>query len=659
MNKKHQKKYVEKHVTKSMVVALLAFTMVLQLCFSSVSLASMGYGGYYDNDGYYDDYGKDQPKLKNITRTYDDGTKYTAEYGYDDKGNLISEKIKEPDGSKSTSKRTYKNDVLVLKTDYEYDASRKIETTDTSEYGDEGYPAHKLQTYKFSDGTSQSHEVWYLRGHLVQKSVDIDRDGIVEQVDCTYDDQDKMLTRISSSTDGSTGQEEWQYDGSGEVSQYQASEYDADDQVKTTNLIRLEGEGESRNRYTLETTDMGEHGVYKKEVWARAADGQPIKKITTYPDSSQSTENYTYDADGDEILYTKASHDGTTEKRETRYSKDGQEVVYTDGRGNTMHSLSSYDQISGQSTDETTENNADGSYRYTKRVIGDDYGVVSYLTEEKSADGTYTERTLRSDGSSTAKEKTSDGVVTVTEKDAEGEIISLHKTMPDGTTAETTCTKGDHGEVANEVTRYSDGSEDRTDYEYDESSEPVKWTETRRNGVSAVTVVQYTNEDKSWGNQTTTFNNGYEVIYTHEMVGNDTEQIMFTYSAGDVYQDILLGKGLEAYNVKTIYRDGRTEEVSLDLRKDEDYSLSFEQSALLMSRYNSFIEQAWTVLPSQAGAEAASEAEETVPEAAPGEAAEAAPEEAAEAAPAVAEAAPAAAAAAPAAAPEATLSNAA
>lgn len=616
MNKKHQKKYVEKHVTKSMAAALLAFTMVLQLCFSSVSLASVGYGGYYDDYGYYGDYGKDQPKLKNITRTYDDGTKYTAEYGYDDKGNLISEKIKEPDGSKSTSKRTYKNDVLVLKTDYEYDASRKIETTDTSEYGDEGYPAHKLQTYKFSDGTSQSHEVWYLRGRLVQKSVDIDRDGIVEQMDCTYDDQDQMLTRISTSTDGSTGQEEWQYDESGEMSQYQSSEYDAARQIKTTNMIRVEGEGESRNRYTLDIRDAGENGILKQESWTRLADRKPIKNITTYPDGSQSTENYTYDADGDEILYTKANGDGTTKKRETRYTKDGQEVVTTDDRGNTVRSVSSYDKISGLSTEETTENNADGSYRHTKKVINNHYDVMSYLIEEKTADGTktYIERSQRPDGSLLTKEKDDEGIVTVTERDAEGDITSLHKTMPDGSTAETTLTKRDDGEVASKVTRYSGGSEDRTDYEYDKDGDIVKWTETRRNGVSAVQVIQYTNEEKSSGDQTTTFNNGYEVRITNELIDSDTQQMNIIYSVGDISQEIWTEKGDGSINIKTVYRDGRTEETSLDLSDGESYYLRLEQLRHFMDRYRSFIEQAWTVLPTQAGAGAAPE---TAPAAAP------------------------------------------
>lgn len=609
MKKKQWNRRVMKHVSKCTAVSALAFTMVLQLCFSFTSLASSGYQDsdypYWDepyNGSYSSWYDDSDRKLTDVTRTYDDGTTYTSKYKYNEQGKLISGSIKEPDGSKSTIKRTFNGEILVSETNYEYDADNKSELTKTLEYREDGYPSHTLQKYKYSDGTSQSTEVWYIAGSSPQKYIQINVDGSTEQTDYTYDEQGQLLTRAMSSSDGSTSQEEWQYDGSGEEMQYKSYEYDAARQTKSTMEMRMEGEGSSQTKYTLKTKDLGDGEVYKEESWLRAEDNQPTKQITTSPDGSQITESYTYNADGDVTLYIKNNSNGTTQRRETFNTKDGKETLYTDGGGNSIRTTYSYDKITDQRTEEETAAFADGSSSYKKSVTDSRYNELSYLYREKKADGTeiYTEKTYKSDGSSTIKEKTEDGTITVTEKDSQGENTAIHTTLSDGTRADTTWTRQEDGKELSEVTRYSDGTEDRIDYEYNESGQNVKSTETRRNGVSAVVLVQYNGSDGYAGTQSVTFNNGYQVTFNREFIDAETERITFTYSVGDVYQDIVLEKDDEYINIKTIYRDGRTEESSLNLDNYEDYYLQYEKVDMIYDRYSSFLEQAFGVLPSQA-----------------------------------------------------------
>lgn len=581
MKRKQMKKHVLKHASKCMAVRVLAFTMVLQLCFSFTALAyakdfSYGYPYWDDPDaGYYSRYDDNERKLTDVTRTYDDGTTYTSAYRYDDKGNLISADIKEPDGSKSSMTRTYRGETLVSQTTYEYDASDKSEETDVTEYAENGYPAHTLQKHKYSDGTSESEEVWFIDRSKPQKYVAVDTDGITTQIDLTYDEEGQEIARVTTSSDGSTKQEEWRYNEFGDVTYYKLDEYDALVQEKNTSETRIEGEGESKVKYITET------------------------KILI--DGSQSTANYTYNADGEEILYTRNHSDGTTEKRETFHTKTGKETVYTDGKGLTGRSTVSYDTKNNQTVSEETISMADGSSSYMKCIYDEYYNTVYYLYKEKKADGTeaYIEKNYKPDGSCTKKEKSADGVITVTEIDADGNTVIRHSTLMDGTKTETSWTWQENGLVTSEVTRYSDGAEDRINYEYDENGNLVKKTETRRNGVSAVYLVQHNETDRFTGTQTITFNNGYQVAYTAEIIDADTEQIAFTYSVGDVYQDIIVEKGSENLYLKTIYRDGRIEEASLNMNSDEDFYQKYEKVIVISDRFDSFLEQAWSVLPSQ------------------------------------------------------------
>lgn len=626
MRKKQIRSYVKRHVSKSSAAALAACTVILQLCLSSVSFAEIrGFDYYapnYYSDNHYDsgdDYGNSNShdydvyyggdsKLKRITRTYEDGTKYTADYAYNNRGDLISKKVKKPDGSKSALSKTYKGDVLVSASSYEYDAVSKEEDTSATEFSDEGYRTHSLAVRKRSDGTVDKREIWYVgAGEDFQKLLITLTDGTVEKTDYVYDDQNRLIIRTTTTSNGDMSQEEWQYDEWGEVLLVRSADYDAASRTKTSVQKRVEGEGNSRTIYELKTFEADEGESYQTETWSREGDGQPIKEVTSYSDGTQSTAAYTYNAEGNETLYTRTNRNGTTERRETVFTKDGENRTYWDSEGNITHSSSFYDQVAGLMTTERTEDSRDGSYSYSKKVYRG-YERVLYISKERSADGreVYTEEALQPDGSEIKKEKTSDGVITVTNWDEDGEVTGIRKTMPDGLTGDTVITYREDGEAAAEETRYSDGSVDKTDYEYNEKGDRIRWTETRRNGVSSVTQAEY-DEDGDPSGQIITFNNGYEVQITDEFFDGDAERGVLTYSEGEVYQDIILESG-NSFNIKTVYRDGRTDEVSLNLDTPGSSSLMLKEKLAWLDRFNSFIELAWTVLPSQTvdGAESAS-----------------------------------------------------
>lgn len=88
MKKQKMKKHVMKHAAKCTAIAALTLTMALQPCFSFTSLADSG--GYGEGYSYLDDpsyvlswFEKNERKVTDVTRSYDDGTKYSARYQYD------------------------------------------------------------------------------------------------------------------------------------------------------------------------------------------------------------------------------------------------------------------------------------------------------------------------------------------------------------------------------------------------------------------------------------------------------------------------------------------------------------------------------------------------------------------------------------------------
>lgn len=586
-------------------VCTAALTMALQLCFSFTSLAYYGYGRGYDSDYpyqddpdygsyyYWDDSGR---KVTNVTRTYDDGTTYTAQYKYDALGHLVYSNVKKPDGSKHTKNKVYNGELPVSESVYEYDGVSKTEMTDAIEYGAEGYPAHEVQTARYKDGTSESEETWFLSYDMPLKIVATDKSGVVTQTDYTYNEDGRMLTAVSAGTDGSFYQEERQYDEQGYTSYYKISEYDAYDLTAGTEEMRYEGEGDSRNQYTSNTVAYADGTVYKSETWRRELDNRIVKRVLTDVDGAQTTENYAYDPEGNETLYTKTDGSKTVEKRETTRTSYGSRTVETDSRGYTSVSSEDYDPKTGKTTSESRMNGPEGYYTYRKVIRNEDYSTEYAVYQTKYGDGTesYYELSYNSDGSIIKTERFEDGTAKVTTYDSEGNTVGCKETLADGAYSETIWQNREDGRTANEVKRYSDGSEDRIDYEYDESGKLVRETETRRNGVSAVREYQYSPADGYISALNVTFSNGYYMASTLQNISDDVEQTVMAYSVGDVAQVVIVYYDNGQIVGKTTYRDGRTEDFALDLYSYDSYlDDNYGKLGEVQKYYDSFMEQAW------------------------------------------------------------------
>lgn len=609
MREKENKRHVMKRAVKGTAALAVALALVLQPC--SAFTAQAYYYGYdgdypYEDDPDYNSYYWDNEgrKVTSVTRKYDDGTKYTAEYKYDANGHLVQSNVKKPDGSSSTMSRVYNGDVLISDASYKYDGTSKTETAETNEYAVEErvssvYQAHSLTKTKYADGTSESVESWYAGYGMPSRIISVSTNGITYQEDYTYNERRQELTLNAVGSDGSVGRQETQYDEEGEILSYSSYVYDASEQSIESTVRRYEGEGSGRTLYLAETWARGDSGEYKKETWRRITDMQVIKTVSTDPDGSQTTENYTYNLDGDETLYTKTSSDGTTQKRETTNTGNGTRTVSTDGRGNTSVSTTTYDKVGGLTTEESTYSYEDGSTSYRKQVYRDNYTIQTSIYRDTAADGTetYSERMLDPDGGSTTRTKDSEGIVSVTKSDAQGSMVSSNETRPDGTATVTTWEKQEDGRVSAKITRYSDGTQDRVDYEYDANGNTVRETETRRSGVAAVTETLSDGARWNTGTSTITFNNGYQVVSTVGYTDESTMQFSVAYSVGDIAQDILIEKEDESIYVKVVHRDGGVEEASVDITGG-----GYEQYEALMAigrRYEEFLEQAWNVLPQE------------------------------------------------------------
>lgn len=610
MRKKSPCSTVMRNITRYAITAVTTLALMVQPCLMQVTFATTG---YYSKESNYPDW--DDPdfnysyyweedisrKITNVSRSYSDGTKYTATYKYNDQGNMTDANIKEADGSRITIKRVYSGENLVSSTLNEYNAEYKVESTHLTEYGNEQTPTHELITYSYSDKTTARDEQWFYSSEAPLKKIKVERSGTTATTEYTYTEQGSPLTSRSISSDGSESTTEYRYDGEGNTIYYKEYEYDSILDVRSSSEAWLEGDYETGIAHAVEIEIHSNDPEHRIESWTRMSDNSLSKRIVTNTDGSQYTEEYSYDSDGLETLYTKTGNGIPTERRETTKTADGTTTTYSDGVGNRSVSSDSYDKINQLSSQEVTTTNADGSSSYTKRVYShEDYTYTVDIVREKTADGveTYRELTEDKDGNSTVKEKDKDGTITTTVKDAAGNERSKSKILSDGTRSDTSYEYHVNGEVATILVKYSDGRQDRSDYEYNENNDIIKLTESRRNGVTAVILMQYgTNEGTVSGS--ITYNNGYSASWSY-VQSNENNSYTGSFSHGEVAQDMVSAAGTQIH-VKTTYRDGRIDEFSANY-EDEAFYLGdgFEKILAISDRLDSFIDEAWTILPNQA-----------------------------------------------------------
>lgn len=540
--RQREKKQRERRLAKKYVVrrffkrtAVAATTFILATQ-PCFSFSTLAYTGAYE----------DERRLTEMVETYSDGTKRIYENKYDENGNLIYSSISN------------------------------------------------------LDGTSESQEVWYHDLNVPVKKIKIDTNGEREQTDYVYDGQGNLLEVNYFSSGGNTNQEAWQYDEYGNQLYYKLSSYNASNQVTRTEETLYGGQQFDSPIYTLETTVYSEGNMDRKEIWRREEDNQIIKTVATDSDGYQTTEEYLYDLDGKEILYKKISGNGLVETRETTTSENRKEIVYSDNKGNKTRISSEYDTENCRKIEESMENKEDGSTSYQRLVYRDEYELESYIVRDKTADGleTYIEAAYNTDKSSIRKVKREDGTISETITDAQGYDISEKETKPDGSYSNTSWERSEDGKVVRMATKHSDGTVSWSEFEYDVNGNWIKVKEMRKNGVYAVREKRIDDTEKGTGTVTLIFNNGCQVIESFEEIAEDTFQNSILYSGGDVAQDILVEKEKENAYYKRIYRDGRTEEVSIDLKKESQMARD-ERYNLILEHYAAFIEASWNILPSQ------------------------------------------------------------
>lgn len=559
---------------------------------------------YWDSseDGSYSYYTADERKVTKVNKTYDDGTHYTAEYQYNSDGQLIYSAVKEPDGSRSTTSRSYKNATDYTEKSYEYYAGTGREITYTADYGEEGYPLHSLRTIR-DGGSETSLEVWYIDLLTPSKYIEKDADGLVTQTDYTYNEAGDKLSTISVSSNGDIESEEWRYGEDGSRNYYKQYSYDAALNKSETSELSASGTGEHISYYTINLVDYGNGTVFKTEYWLDGQDELVNRIVRTLPDGSQITENYSYNSDGQETLYTKSEGDTVTARRQTTYRGNETETVSVDSSATTTVT-SSTDPRTGRTTEEQTAQYKDGTRRYTKEVLADGIYPVSYQIQETYSDGTgfSSESIYNSDGSNITTEHWEDGTVVVIGEDADETTVSYSLTLPDGTTGVTAWERREDGQPTSRTVSYSDGSMDRIVYEYDADGELIKETEMRRNGISAVTEMVPESAGSDNGVMTITFNNGFQVVNTF-VETEDSNFIEIAYSAGDIAK-VTFRYENDLFLIQTTYRDGRTEETT---RYIPDTNAYYEARELLNTSedyYDDFLEQAWSYVPAQTEAQA-------------------------------------------------------
>lgn len=584
--------------------AVMAFLLACQPCvFDSEAKLRYGYGYDWDDYGdypswddpyYYEHYYEDSydnPKVEAVDRTYEDGSRYTAEYKYNEQGDMIYADIREPGGDRTVLKRTYQGAELKSISNYTYETKTKEESTQTVEFRENETPTHGLFRETYADGTSQTDEIWYAGEDLPQKHVRTNPDGTTEQVEYTYDDAWNVLSISASASNGSVMRRDTQYDGDKREISYREYGYDAETQITDTKEVYY---GDGYALYVIEVRTEGGGETTRTETWYRSEDQKREKVFTVMPDGIQYTETYAYDKDGNETLYIGTGSDGSSKRFERIHLENGEKSVYSDSAGNSSVKTATYDEKSGVTKNEETEKDAYGTSTYRLTIYNNWYNITYSMVREKYADGTeaYEEYSLGTDGSSTKKQKAEDGTLVVKVTGADGKTVSNKTTYPDGRTAETTEIIGDDGTVMGEVKQYSDGTSDRSDYEYGENGEMARITETRSNGVVGIC-------DISEFETRIRFNNGYETGVVLEAINEELTRTTVTYAGGEIASEIIEELEDDGYRITTVYRDGRVEESVFSGSDETQVNAAEELIDQINDRYVGYQHEAWTVVPQQ------------------------------------------------------------
>lgn len=520
----------------------------------------------------YNEYFDSEKRLIRTAGSYDDGTTSSSKYQYDKQGNVIYYSSIGRDGSKKEEHYTYKNGVLTAENKYEYDAYYDWEEITVKQYENSRFPVYEYNKVTRKDEIITNREEWNLYWDIPIRTVEIDREGISTQTDYTYNDLGQKSIVHTSSSDGSYSQTDFQYDGSGQISHYKTSAYDAPSQ--THQWI---------------------------EEWKTPEDNQTTKRVTSHRDGLQDVEEYIYNSDGNEILYTKTSSNGLTAKKVTNYDQTGNVSTYTDSEGNEIYTSEVYDSERGLTTDEKRHTYSDGSVSYVKFVFSDDGSYFSGLDRMVAADGTetYTESIEDSEGNRTSTYKSEDGTITIRRYDQDDNLISIEETLADGTTATVHTTEREDGKPLTMTKQYSDGSEYRIEFQYNTSGERIKETEIGRNGVVVVADYQYWNAGGDITQLTVSFNNGYQLIEHYAKMDDGSRQWILTYNAGEVFQDMIFYREEEEFEAKRIYSDGRVEALHVD-NTAEDYTEQYETWRKAITDYRkAFLETANVTSPVQ------------------------------------------------------------
>lgn len=547
----------------------------------------------------YNEYFDSEQRLIRTAGSYDDGTTSSSKYQYDKQGNVIYYSSVERDGSTKEDHYTYKNGVLVTEKNHECDADNKWEEMTVKEYGEGGFPIYRHYIVNYKGEIFINREEWNLDWLTPIRLVEIDSEGIRTQTDYTYNELGQKSIVHTSGSDGSYSQTDFQYDDSGRTSYYKTSAYDASSQTQKLSEVWYSGQEYGDTDYYVETIFYTDNTQERVERWKSPGDYKTNKCVKTHRDGSQDIEEYVYNSDGDEILYTKISSNGLNAKKVTNYNQTGSVSTYTDSDGNKIYASEVYDSESGLTTEEERHVYSDGSVNYIKEVYPDDSSYYTSIDHMIAADGTetYRETTRDSNDNWTATRKLDDGTVTVWRYDHKFNLISIEETMADGTTATTHTTEREDGKPLTATKRYSDGTEDRTEYQYDIHGKLIKQTDVRRNGVVEVSDYQYRNAEGQVSQLTVSFNNGLQLLENYTEMGDGSRQSTFTYNTGEVFQDMIFYRGEEAFEGKRIYSDGRVEELYAD-NSAENYTEQHEAWYKVISDYRkAFIEIARSTTP--------------------------------------------------------------
>jgi YD repeat-containing protein len=490
-------------------------------------------------------YAADGSHTNTVVTTSSGGASTTTVYGYDAQGDLLSEQLRNPDGSTA---------------DYTYNAQGQLTSADLAN----------------ADGSSNESALSYNPdGSYTNTVVTTPMGGASTTTVYGYDGQGHLLSEDVNSPDGSIA--DYTYNTQGQLT---GADLTSTDGSLSDSTLSYNADGSYTN--TVVTTPSG--GAATTTAYGYDGAGHLLSEDVNEPNGSQA--DYTYNPLGQILSADLTSEDGSTSNSTYSYNADGSysDTVVLAAEGGAATTTAYYYDTQGELLEENVQNPDSSSAQYAYdnqgRLLGANITHSNGSTNDSSFsysyDGSYTDTVIA------ALAGGASATTTVYGYDSQGHLLSQDVHSPGGSTAHYSYNA--QGQLTSADITDAGGSTNDSEYVYNGDG---SYTDTVRStpaggGAAAIVVYGYDSQghllsenlSNADGSTADYVYNAQGQITSSVVTGADgsTSDSSYSYAADGSYSDqvVATAVGASASTTSVYNYDSQGNLLSQNLYTPED-----------------------------------------------------------------------------------------